>query len=189
MLKRERIVLLGISLFVASFLSFLPVQAQVDPRDRVIPYLYLEKMDVRDAIKTLFKDVDLPYRIDANVLGTVTLRATNQPFETVLRNILNQVGATYRIREGAYEIVMPTLERPAPSLPTEGQPTVPPTGTMTRRIDLQSADPYLILTLLTTSYTSLVIENPEITTVPVGAITITAPKTGGGGGGGGGGGY
>lgn len=157
--------------------------AVVDPRDRVIPFLHFENLDIRDILKALFQDTDIPYRVDANVMGPVTIKLRDQPFETVLRNVLNQVGATYRIREGAYEILMPALARSAPGQPTEGLPQGPAQGSLTRRIDLKAADPVILLRLLAVSILAEIPRDTEFQAVPLGQITITsfASSTPGGG--------
>lgn len=121
--------------------------AQADPGDQVIPSLELDQADVRDAIKMLFRVVNLNYTIAPEVQGQVTVSLRNIPFETALRNILNQVDATYRREGGVYNII----KREAEVVPT----TTDAGGTFQateqkpiRRIRVSHADPELIRLLL-----------------------------------------
>lgn len=121
--------------------------AQADPGDQVIPSLELDQADVRDALKMLFRVVNLNYTIASEVQGQVTVSLRNIPFETALRNILNQVDATYRREGGVYNII----KREAEVVPT----TTDAGGTFQateqrpiRRIRVSHADPELIRLLL-----------------------------------------
>lgn len=64
----------------------------------------INQADVRQVLRTLFKQSAIPYSISPEVQGPVTLSARNVTFNTVLENILRQANATYRIRAGVYEI-------------------------------------------------------------------------------------
>ncbi|MBS1706689.1 MAG: hypothetical protein JST40_12515 [Armatimonadetes bacterium] len=153
--------------------------AQVDPRNKIIDVLEFQDADVRDVLKQLFKVVDVPYSISSDVQGTVTISLKKVPFETALRNICSQVGATYRLQGSLYEIIM----KPAEGSGTSGTdiPNLPTTTTREKplvRIPIRHADPALIYTLLN-GHGSWQTE-PELGSYPRG---------GGGGGGLGGGGF
>src|SRR5687767_2245496 len=131
--------------------AFAPVRAlaQVDdPSGKIIPSIELQNAEVRDALKILFRNVGVSYSIDPTVVGTVTIQMTNQPFETVLRNILNQVDATYRIEAGIYQIVRKDAggdtggTGTTESFQPQGQTSV------VRRLRIRHADPYTIMVLL-----------------------------------------
>ena len=169
------------------FLTFLGVfvgrsfiaTAVEDPRNKLVPYLNLEGANIHDALRMLFKVVAVPYTVDSNVQGSVTVKLENQPFETVLRNLLNQIGATYRVQGGVYEIVM----RPSSTTPREyGRPEIGSGGTVgseeigIRRIFIQHADPQLIMTLLTQTYGSTLKLSPEMSVL----IATGGAATGGG---------
>jgi type II secretory pathway component GspD/PulD (secretin) len=62
-------------------------------------------VDVRDALRDLCKSVNVSYSIAPNVQGTVTAEFKNITFEAGLQNILAQVGATFRLNAGVYEII------------------------------------------------------------------------------------
>ena len=64
-----------------------------------------ENADVRQALRELFKSVNVSYSISPDVQGTVTIDIQNVTLETALQNILRQVDATYRIEGGVYEII------------------------------------------------------------------------------------
>lgn len=123
------------------------IAQQNDPRNQIVPSLELQDADVRDALRMLFGVVGVTnYTIANDVQGTVTVKLTNVAFETALRNILNQVQATWRVEGGVYQIVR--REEPAPAGGGSDQGTAPPSGSVTRKIYIQHADPMLIAVLL-----------------------------------------
>ena len=175
-MKRVKFIYFLAGVFLLSG-AFLPAHAAVeDPRNKLVPYLNLEQSSIHDALRILFKIAGAPYTIESNVQGFVTVKLENQPFETVLRNVLNQIGATYRVQEGVYEIVM----RPVPTSSREyGAPSSVPSEASAegiRRIFIQSADPQLIMTLLTQTYGSTLKLSPEISVL----IAPGMAATGGG---------
>jgi hypothetical protein len=119
--------------------------AQDDPRDKKIT-LSLNDADVRDALKMLFKNVGVQYSIAPEVQGTVVVDLKDVPFETALRNILDQVKATWRVDGGIYVIIAretTTIDK--------GNTTPEKTPTATkpiRRFKIQHGDPYVILILI-----------------------------------------
>lgn len=125
--------------------------AQIDPKDRIIPSLEFNDADVRDALRVLFKTVNVPYVINSDVQGTVTCSLTNVPFETALRNILSQVNATYRVEGGVYTIL---VKQDAGSRPVgdggDGgfTPTTTEKDVYPTIIPIRHADPLLIVRLL-----------------------------------------
>jgi len=125
-----------------------PVSAHAqDLRDKTVPSLELQDAEVRDALRLLFESVGVTnYTIAGDVQGRITVKLTNVPFETALRNVLDQVGATWSIEAGIYQI----KKREEPPAPSTGPTTTetPQSTTVTRKIQIQHADPYLIALLL-----------------------------------------
>lgn len=122
-----------------------PAQASQDPRNTVIESINLDQADVRDALKVLFKDVKAQYTVAPDVQGVVTVSLNRVPFETALRNILNQVDSTWAVDAGIYTIIKkPVAEAPqAIEAPVrESSFSVPIT------IPLRSIDPARLLQLL-----------------------------------------
>lgn len=87
-------------------------------KDPIIATLELQDAAVRDALKVAFQVAKVSYTIDPEVQGTVNVSLHNQPLSVVLRNILNQVNATYRVDGDVYvifpkapgEVVIPSLD-------------------------------------------------------------------------------
>jgi type II secretory pathway component GspD/PulD (secretin) len=136
--------LLGLSLMVAA-----PSRAfaQTDPAGQNIPSLELDQADVREALRALFRNVNVSYSIAPEVQGTVTVSLRNVTFEAALQNILKQVDATYRVEGGVYQIIK--REVPNPTNPIDN-PTGPQTGPakVTRRLKILHADPAFIISML-----------------------------------------
>ena len=74
-------------------------------RSQAIPVIELDQADIRDALKIIFKAVNASYTASNDVQGTVTVHLRDVPFETALRNVLNQVNATYRVEGNVYVII------------------------------------------------------------------------------------
>ena len=145
-MKRHILAIAGAIAMIGAF--SLPINANAqDLRDRTVPSLELQDADVRDALRLLFESVGVTnYTIASDVQGRITVKLTNVAFETALRNILDQVGATWSIEAGIYQI----KKREEPPAPSTG-PTTPETPQATnviRKIQIQHADPYLIAMLL-----------------------------------------
>jgi len=68
--------------------------------------IQFERVDVRDALRQLFKTVGVSYSITPEVQGTVTVDLKNISFEQGLQNVLRQVDATYRVQGGVYEVTL-----------------------------------------------------------------------------------
>ena len=135
-----------LGLVIAGALVAVPVSGIAQSQDdKIIQSLDLDQADIRDALKIIFKHVGYSYSVDPAVQGTIVIHIEKKPFETVLRNVLNQVEATYRIEGGIYNIV----PRPAPIItdPNLTTGTTAPSQTI-RRIRIQHADPSLIVQLL-----------------------------------------
>jgi hypothetical protein len=132
-----------------------------DVGNQNIPSLELDSADVREALRALFKNVGVSYSIAPEVQGTVTVSLRNVTFDAALQNILKQVNATYRVEGGIYQIVL----REEPTSGTGGQvdPTGPVRSTVVRRLKIRSADPQLIITLLSGSQSTGLV--PEQSTV------------------------
>ena len=83
-----------LSLAIAGALVMAPATTLAQD-DKIIPSLDLDQADIRDALKIIFKNAGYSYSVNQSVQGTVTVHLQNIPFQTALRNVLNQVGATY----------------------------------------------------------------------------------------------
>ncbi len=140
------------------------VMAQTGPGTGNIPQIELDNADVRDALKIIFKQVGANYSIAPEVQGTVTVSLKDVPFETVLRNVLNQVNATYRVEGGIYVIILKQADL---GVGETGETMLPTTEAAKPivRIRLRSADPALIIALL--SLNSDVIDQPEQSTTNI----------------------
>ncbi len=174
------------TLIVAAPMS---ASAQDDPRDRMVQSLELDQADIRDALKLLFRMVGSNYSVASDVQGTVTISLQNVPFETALRAVLNQVESTWRVEGGIYNII----KKPEPATVNPGVDLGPGAGTapqqqsVPRRIKIRSADPYLILLLISQSTPSAdVFLQPELSTFPSGGQGGQGGQGGGQGGFGGG---
>ena len=133
-----------------------------DVEGKIIASIELNQAEIRDALKILFKNVGVSYSVDPTVSGTVTVDMKNQPFITVLRNLLNQVDATYRVEAGIYTIVR--REQETGGSAGGGTDIPPPTqSNVIRRLKIRSADPLLIMVLLGGSQSTAL--PPEISTV------------------------
>lgn len=156
---------LGLALIGAMSSAPVIVMAQ---DEKMIPSLDLDQADVRDALKIIFKVTGFSYSVEPNVQGVVTVHLQNKSFEVVLRNVLNQVAATYRLEGGIYYIVL----RPIPTeVINSTGPITAPTSQTVRKILIRHADPALVLALLSGSTT--IGSAPETTALRAG--------TGGGG--------
>lgn len=161
---KTKIGLMIATLAVGGLLVSAPMKAfaQGDPRDTIIPSLELNEADIRDALKVLFRNVGVSYTIAPEVQGTVTVSLKNVPFETALRNVLNQVQATYRVEAAVYNII----KREETTAPTTGQENTGLTTTpelITQRIYIRHADPELIIRLLLVDDSTQT--QPEISTM------------------------
>ena len=120
--------------------------AQGDILDHKISSAEYQNSDLREVLKTLFKEVNASYSIPPDIQGQITLSMKDAKFELVLQNVLNQVGATYRYEGGVFVI----LKREPPEKPTDivGGPDAKPAGKIIRKIFIRSADPQLIAMLI-----------------------------------------
>jgi len=178
---KAKVGLIVATLAVGGLLASAPMKsmAQGDPRDTIVPSLELNEADIRDALKILFRNVGVSYTIAPEVQGTITVSLKNVPFETALRNILNQVQATYRVEAGVYNIIK-REETVAPTGGTDNTGLTTTPELVTQRIYIRHADPELIIRLLLVDDSTQT--QPEIS-------TIVGSGGGFGGGGFGGGGF
>jgi type II secretory pathway component HofQ len=123
-------------------------QSGQDVSQTTISSLNLQDVDIRDALRALFKYASgVSYVVGSEVQGTVTIELSNIKFEVALRNILDQVKATYRIEGGVYQIISRSNDPTV--VPTDEHTGPPPTVHHTPvRIYLNHADPALIFRLL-----------------------------------------
>jgi bla regulator protein BlaR1 len=82
-----------------------PAEQVQDSSQRIIPSVEIQQADVRDALRSLFREVGISYAIAPEVTGKVTASLRNVTFQSALENILRQVDATYRIESGVYSII------------------------------------------------------------------------------------
>ena len=177
-MKKRMTLALG-AILAVGMLAGAPVRAySQDIGGTIIPSLELDSADVREALRALFKNVGVSYSIAPEVQGPVTVSLRNVTFEAALQNILKQVNATYRVEGGIYQIVI----KEDTQIGTGGdQGTVaPPRTTVVRRLKIRSADPQMIITLLSGSQSTGVA--PEESTI----FNTQGGGQGGGGGFGGG---
>ncbi len=120
--------------------------AQGDILDHKISSAEYQNSDLREVLKTLFKEVNASYSIPPDIQGQITLSMKDAKFELVLQNVLAQVGATYRYEGGVFVI----LKREPPEKPIvePGGPDPKPAGKIVRKIFIRSADPQLIAMLI-----------------------------------------
>lgn len=76
-----------------------------EPAARVID-LELDELEIGKAVAYLFAKVNGKYSLAPDVRGVTTVSLRQVPFEGALANVLKQVNATWRIRDGVYEIVL-----------------------------------------------------------------------------------
>ncbi|HET6644935.1 MAG TPA: hypothetical protein VFG65_05495 [Fimbriimonadales bacterium] len=145
-MKRHIFVAIGALVLGGVLAAPLKAQGQ-DPRTQIVPSLELQDADVRDALRLLFESVGVTnYTIANDVQGRITVKLTNVPFENALRNVLNQVDATWSIEAGIYQIKR-REQPPAPGTgPTNVEP--PAASKVLRKIQINHADPQLIAYLL-----------------------------------------
>jgi hypothetical protein len=86
-------------------------QAQQGPNKKIIDVQF-QDLDIREALKQLFKKVGAFYDVDEKVAGTVTISVRNVTFEAALQNTLKQVNATWREKDGRYQIVLKPTDEP-----------------------------------------------------------------------------
>ncbi len=146
----------------------------------------LDQADIRDALRALFRMVGLNYVVNSDVVGTVTVSLNGVPFTTALRNLLNQVDATYRIEAGVYQIVRKEVAATGGGTFQEQLPTTTATQQwrpifLSGRDGVLIADPAYILALLG--------GNDGTGQFPEQTSTIGIQSGGGGFGGGNGGGF
>lgn len=177
------------TLVLAALLAVVPASIgaqQNDPKNQNIPSLDFEQADIRDALKLLFDQVGVSYTIDPGVQGTVIAHLQNVTFETALRNLLNQVNATWRVEGGVYNIIV--KPDPGSTTPDQGPIEAPNTVNPIVRIPVKSADPQLIVMMLKGE--AGFDTQPEITGLTFGDLPAVGSSGGGGGfAGGGGGGF
>lgn len=144
-MNKLKLFLLGMLMVVLTVGMPLRAMSQ-DIENTEIQSLELEQAEVRDALRQLFKNVNVSYQIAPDVQGTITLTIKKKPFKTVLENILRQVDATYRIDGGVYNIIkrVDTIQL---GKDTDQGPA--PTNTrIISKIYIMHADPAVIFILL-----------------------------------------
>ena len=121
--------------------------AQGDVLDHKILSAEYQNSDLREVLKSLFREVGASYSIGADVQGTVTMSMKDAKFELVLQNVLAQVGATYRYEGGTFVILKREVPTPGGTETPDGVPK-PTSRSITRKIPIKSADPQLIAMII-----------------------------------------
>ena len=141
--------LLGFAVLATALTAPVSSTAQnQDINNQNIAELNLDQADVRDALKALFKIVNANYTVSQEVQGTVTVHLKDVPFQTALRNILNQVNATYRVEGTTYTIIPKPEVNLNPGNTDTGNLPNTSTSKPTVRIKVRHADPQLISQIL-----------------------------------------
>jgi hypothetical protein len=123
--------------------------AQDDILNKTLESVEFQNADLREALKTIFRQVDANYSIPPTIQGTVTASYRKAKFDTVLKNLLDQVNATYRYDAGVFIIVERETGNPTSLDNGNGEkPPAPKAAKIIRKIYIRSADPQLIAMLL-----------------------------------------
>jgi len=157
-------VVLGAILFCGSFGTAF---GQGDIFQRNISSLEFSNTDVHEAIRTLFKQVNVPYSIDPDVHGKITLSLKQATFEIALQNILRQVDCTIRAEGGVIQIIKrhDTLVQKK----SDSERPVMIVDSYMRRIKFLHADPTFIARMLGAPKGSQDYQfDPELTTIVLG---------------------
>ncbi len=72
--------------------------------ERNLASIDYENSDVREVLKTIFKEFNINYSLHSNVQGKITLHMRNVSFENALKAVVTLVGAEYRLENQAYVI-------------------------------------------------------------------------------------
>ena len=112
----------------------------------------LRDAPVRDALVQIFTSAKVDYSIDPRVVGTVTLKVTDLPFESALKLILRSspTPLTYS-KDGGVYLVKPRVDTVAASVaasPAETQADFAPRKTNRESIELTYVDPMDLAQLL-----------------------------------------
>ena len=162
--------------------------AQGDILDHKILSAEYQNSDLREVLKTLFREVGASYSISADVQGSVTMSMKDAKFELVLQNVLAQVGATYRYEGGTFVIIK--REPVQTGETTNGvEPPKTKSGEITRKIYIRSADPQLIAMIIGGSGTGSQNYSGSPEPTSLGRMSSGGQGGGGFGGGQGGGGF
>ena len=147
-MKNTLKIALGVA-FAAILFGALPTVAgaQEDITQKKIASLEFSQADVREAIRSLFKNVNVSYTIDPEVQGSITASLKDVTFETALQNILRQVDATYRVEGGVFQIIKRKSDILIPNLADKPDHTVI-RDVIIRRIKIRAADPQFIAMML-----------------------------------------
>ncbi len=149
--------------------------------DKIIASVEYESADVREALRALFRNVNVSYAIDPEVQGTVTVSLKSVPFGTALQHITRQVDSTYQVQGGVYRIMrrQPDIN----TIPAGGDTPSLGGGSnlVFRRIKISSADPMYIAAMIGAQGGAQDFSGP-----PERSTIINGGSMGGGQGGGGG---
>lgn len=97
-------VVLAMAMFGVSAESLVPRGFQ-EPKARIVD-LELSELEIGKAVAYLFAKVNGKYSLAPNVKGVTTVSLRGIPFEDALANVLRQVNATWRVKDGIYEIAL-----------------------------------------------------------------------------------
>jgi hypothetical protein len=73
------------------------------PSEEVIS-LNMRGVDITEVLRVMFRSAGENFSIEPGVSGKVTVSLENVPFNTALRTVLEQVGATFVKEEGIYKV-------------------------------------------------------------------------------------
>jgi type II secretory pathway component GspD/PulD (secretin) len=101
-MNKKLVIVLTLIALVAALIA--PASAQTSEPDRVIPSVEIDNGDVGEVLRTVFKNTEATFKLDPQVTGTVTISERNITLGNLLKAILKQVNAAYRIENGVYLI-------------------------------------------------------------------------------------
>ena len=90
---------------IVAWRSLAEVHPEPPPSGLKIDTVNFQSVDIREALRDVFRKANVSYSIAPDVQGRVTAIGTNVPLETAVRLLANQVGATYRIEGGIYQVI------------------------------------------------------------------------------------
>jgi hypothetical protein len=81
----------------------------IEVRDNPITISF-EQVDLRDALKKLFKVVNVSYSVEPSLQGKISVDLKGVPFDKALQRVLDQVKGTFTVEAGIYMIVSTDLK-------------------------------------------------------------------------------
>ncbi len=97
-------------------------EAALSRAQTILPEVQFDRLDAREAFRWLFKTALIGGTVSPDVQGVVTLDLRNVTWETALQNVTRQVDATYRVRNGWFEVISRERNEPPPLPSFTGEP-------------------------------------------------------------------